>query len=330
MQYKEEVVNHAGEPLHFQPRNSRQFKHCQTSAVQHKVGKDAIMNLHELAYMLVGFVWSITTFTDLMVCFGCSQILDIISKQHQPSLSYDTTFCLGDFYLSVLVSDVSMFTERPIMPIAFILHERKFDIVHEVLFSAVKKRLPRLKNVSIVTDGEAAIVKAIQNVLPDWKLFACWNHVVRDVEFWLKKHSGRNEDIAVYKSQVREILACENEHQMLQKVDSFRDVWSPAFVSYFENSLQKRIDMAYTGHLIRNGMDGSGITTNTAESMNALLKRFQVIYFITILFAYQYCIYFDYSLLNVYGMINRRVDFGYHNNFTIKSYSSSEKLLVQK
>ena len=46
-------------------------------------------------------------------------------------LGYDTTFKHGDFYVSVLVFRHAMFNESPVIPVAFPIHDRKFQKVHE-------------------------------------------------------------------------------------------------------------------------------------------------------------------------------------------------------
>ena len=52
-------------------------------------------------------------------------------------LGYDTTFKLGDIYVSVLVFRHAMFNDSPVIPVAFLIHDRKFQKVHEV-FLAVR------------------------------------------------------------------------------------------------------------------------------------------------------------------------------------------------
>ena len=67
---------------------------------------DALYNLHELAYDLDEYVSKIVTFPDLLVICGLRSILAelnrIISATTESPilLSYDTTFKLGDFYVS--------------------------------------------------------------------------------------------------------------------------------------------------------------------------------------------------------------------------------------
>jgi len=66
--------------------------------------------------------------------------------------------------LSFLVVACSVFVERPLMPIAFVLHERKFESVHEMFFKLVKAKYLAISKSCIVTDGEAGILKAISSV----------------------------------------------------------------------------------------------------------------------------------------------------------------------
>ena len=81
---------------------------------------------------------------------------------------------------------------------------------HHVFFQNFRTKCTNIKKACVVTDGEASIVKA---VMPEseWKLATCWNHIIRDVEFWLKKHAACSEDISVYKNQIRELLSCDTE-----------------------------------------------------------------------------------------------------------------------
>ena len=253
--------------------NQQQVKyfHAQTRDTS-KIGRDAITNLHELAYMTDSFVWSIATYPDLVLCCGLENLSKLLVSRSDCFLSYDTTFCLGDFYLSFIVTQCEYFTQKPIMPVAFVLHERKFDRVHEVFFQNVRDKIPSLKQCCIVTDGESAIIKAVSSVMPEWKLVTCWNHIITDVEFWLKKHGASADEIAVYKNQMYELLRCETCVFLSSKIDSFTTTWSEAFVTY----LYKRISMAFVGYLRQCGISDSSVTTNTSESMNAMLKRFQV------------------------------------------------------
>ena len=103
--------------------------------------KHLLYNMHELAYHLDAYVMSIVTYPDLVVII-CDEgqmkefdrlLRTKLCKDHL-QLSYDTTFQLGDFYLSTLVYKHVLFEEEPVIPLAFVIHERKFQKVHEDFF----------------------------------------------------------------------------------------------------------------------------------------------------------------------------------------------------
>jgi hypothetical protein len=121
----------------------------------------------------------------------------------QNCFSYDTTFNIGDFYLSALTALVTTMQEAPCIAVAFVIHERKFESVHRAFCKNLKKRLLSI-NARVVTDGEVAIIKAFKDVFQTWFTVGCWNHVLSDVEMWLQKHQGQQHIMAIYKSHIRE------------------------------------------------------------------------------------------------------------------------------
>ena len=116
--YKEMVVeNKEGHDAVSKPRNVRQLHNAvATKKEEVRLSKDAIINTHEIAYE-GGFVHRITTFPDLSVVVGSQELineLNTVVKLRDPEfiLGYDTTFCLGDFYVSPLVFKNVMFREQ--------------------------------------------------------------------------------------------------------------------------------------------------------------------------------------------------------------------------
>lgn len=157
---------------HLVPRNSRQIINLQKKERQKlRLSHDALYNLHELAYDLKDFVKVVKTFPNLVVVCGLDILLkelDLIlqgqSQLHFPQLlSYDTTFQLGDFYLSPLLFRHTLFCTSPVIPVLFLIHERKFQEVHEEAMEILAKFVPRLvtgkQKVPLVTDDEPGIYK---------------------------------------------------------------------------------------------------------------------------------------------------------------------------
>jgi hypothetical protein len=65
---------------------------------------------------------------------------NVLNVNHNRTLfSYDTTFNIGDFYMSPLVCRHPLFKNEPSFPIAFLFHETKTAPTHKVLFNFVKE-----------------------------------------------------------------------------------------------------------------------------------------------------------------------------------------------
>ena len=171
-------------------RNVKQVENAQYNIRKdRKLGHDSLYNLHELVYHLDSYIHEIKTTPDLQVVIGYTHIFQEFDRLLQLKTSdpiplyYDTTFCLGDFYVSTLAFQHIMFEENPVIPLAFMVHERKFQKCHEQFLEVIKEKIPRLerKSVPIITDREAGIVNAFEKILPNSRLLICWNHFLRDL-----------------------------------------------------------------------------------------------------------------------------------------------------
>lgn len=71
-------------------------------------------------------------------------------------LSYDTTYNLGDFYVSTVVARHILFEGDPGYPIATLLHHKRDEKSHKLLLDALKDKAPMVNSdrVVIVTDRE--------------------------------------------------------------------------------------------------------------------------------------------------------------------------------
>ena len=183
--FKDLIIESRTEPIHYQPRNRQQKNYFHGQHNNKKMSKDAFVSLHEVAHMLQEFVWIIQTCPDIVLCCGRQDLIDYSTSCAEPIvMSYDTTFCLGDFYLSSLVLQCNLFLECPIIPVAFVIHERKFSEVHSMFFSQLRKKIS-FKKCIIITDGEVGITQAIVDTMSelDWIILSCTNHIIKDVEF---------------------------------------------------------------------------------------------------------------------------------------------------
>ncbi|XP_060607618.1 uncharacterized protein LOC132759787 [Ruditapes philippinarum] len=266
------------------PRNDKQIRNIQAKIRnENKLSHDSLYSLHILVEQLENYILSIKTTPDLEVILGNSEMLDELNRLLQLNdqnveLYYDTTFNLGDFYVSTLVCQHPMFKERPTVPIAFMLHERKFQKCHESFIEILKDKIPKLKEkpVNIIMDREQGILNAFEKCLPNSKILVCWNHIFSDIKFWVNKHGGTSDDKKVYDMHVQDLLHSQSRQIFDTKYHELKQSWSEAFLTYFDDNIYNTI-IQYSGRWIleENKLYNpySGITNNVVESLNSKLKR---------------------------------------------------------
>ena len=84
-------------------------------------------------------------------------------------LSYDTTYNLGDFFVSRIHFRHTILGEAPVIPAALLLHEKRTQFAHEILMTFICREVPEVKGQPLVTDGEENIIRAINLCLPHVK-----------------------------------------------------------------------------------------------------------------------------------------------------------------
>lgn len=84
-------------------------------------------------------------YPDLDVVAGSKGILDELNsiiklKDSELLFSYDTTFSLGEFYVSPLVFKNILFENNPLMAALFLIHERKLEEIHNIFFRTLSSQ----------------------------------------------------------------------------------------------------------------------------------------------------------------------------------------------
>jgi hypothetical protein len=218
----------------------------------------------------------------LEVVFGLAEIVSELDNMLAIGdagqlLSYDTTFNLGDPYLSLLIFRHTACTGNPCIPAVFLLHERKFTSTHKNFFCDLKQLVPSLctSNSPIVTDQEKAITNAIDAEVPHIAHVYCWNHVLQDIRRWLKDRGASIEDIGIYTEHVRQLLHQSSQEAYTTLLAKYQLVWDQSFAEYYSSNIHKVV----AGHLGRWKLEKlhiyypySGITTNKFEALKRVLK----------------------------------------------------------
>ena len=238
-----------------------------------------------MAYHVDGFVREITVYPDLVTVFALPEMIATFqevlqSKTTSPvCLVYDTTFNLGDFYLSPLVFKHVLFEETPWIPLAFLIHDRKHQKYHNRLFEFIAEKVPILKSTSIpfITDREPALTNAVKMFFPDMAVFHCWNHIRRDFKEELRKQGADSTEMSVYLSEWKQMSQCSSESHFIETYEELTCKWTQSVKTYFDKSIKPDI-LKYSGRWLieefRNLYDPySGVTNNPAEALNSVLKR---------------------------------------------------------
>ena len=109
------------------PRNVEQLRNLKKKINrQQRLTWDEIYNVHEMALDMENFVHHITTFPDMVIVCGLKQVLEEMELVLGDGgidqlLSYDTTFTMGDFYVSVLIFRHTFFLKNPCIPALFLI-----------------------------------------------------------------------------------------------------------------------------------------------------------------------------------------------------------------
>jgi hypothetical protein len=235
-----------------------------------------------LAYEIGGFIRKITTFPDLEVVFGMEELLQDMGRElqlHEPGqiMSYNTTFQLGDFYLSFVLYRAMIFQEEPCIPALFLIHERKFAETHCTFFKELKKVVPSKCTVAIVTDRERANTTAISTEVPTVLQQFCWNHILQDVRRWLTAHGAPRTDISAMIGNLRILFNQPNLMEYERTLGELSSSWDVLFQEYYFKFIHPDVNKG-VGRWRLEGAGvhtRSGVTTNLSESLNRVIKSLQ-------------------------------------------------------
>ena len=138
----------------------------------------------------------------------CQEVNDILAEfGGHVFFSYDTTFNIGDFLVSPLLCRHPYLENDIAFPVAFLFHDSKEEIVHDIFFRWIVKTFPLKKSKGLCgTDGEKSIINSLNGI----ENLRCWNHLLQNIEYWTKRHTCQKHDWVYYKSQVKSIIQQEN------------------------------------------------------------------------------------------------------------------------
>ena len=254
-----------------------------------KVSHDEIYGFLQLAYHIQKFVKLVSIYPAIRVVLGRKDILTELNtlltvKSDEPVLlSYDTTFNVGDFFVSVVVFRHVLFKNGVTILAAFLIHDRKKQRTHDNFFRIISEEVPNLKKGHhiIVTDREKAFTNSFNAYLPYLTQVFCWNHLRRDLRHWFgstRMKSPKIDDKTECDEQYVQLMQCEsiNDFEELEAENKLN--WSPELIEYFDTRLRRDIiEHASTWVLEELNIyyPYSGVTNNMLEGTNNVIQGLQ-------------------------------------------------------
>jgi hypothetical protein len=251
--YKEIVVNRPVPGIYQSVKNTRNTEQVRNRhrllRKETRLTHDQIYRTLELAYHLDGVVHEIAIYPDFYCIVAHPEVTSELNKvlmvksDATALLSYDATFNIGDFYVSILVFRHVLFQGGVTIPAAFIIHDRKCSDVHDRFWRKLIQIVPNLKKNCpvIVTDRESALNNAIKSYLPNAKIVHCWNHIRRDIKQWLRTHDGKTDDMSVYPANIVSLLQTEDLNAFETLYTTLALNWSKPFDEYFNANLRQEL-----------------------------------------------------------------------------------------
>ena len=247
--YKKEVASMKCKPEHVAiqaPRNMKQLRNLQQKQLhQSRISKDDLYNLHEIAYDTPGFIWKITTYPDLICVCGLHKILEelekVVALKATPGmqlLSNGTTFQLGDFYVSPLIFRHTVFKERPCIPAMFLIATREEtqrntpgNVCRECKAdpSTQESHMPNSDR-----QGEVNYqCHTGRDSFHSTGSLHCWNHILRDIRFWLRQHGAPTTDVSVYLNDASRLFHCPTKNVYDGLLSELQKTWDATFEQYY-------------------------------------------------------------------------------------------------
>lgn len=270
-------------------RDTKQVKNFRTMEnIARRLDLDEVAAICLMASVELGeFVKQIQVFPSLQVLLADTSVLEfakLILKESWYNdslpqlLNYDTTFNLGDTYVSVLIMRNIFMEKDPLFPVVYLLHDFKTEEAHKYLWRFAWDKLEMAKyceKIPVATDREKAIVNAIKDIAPNVHLIHCQNHIISDVRQWIQKHIKDTQTENGIRRQIEALLEQDNVYNWDHLYNKYYKTWPRPFAEYFEKHVVEdlRISSRYNFSkfaAFRNVVP----TSNLSESENARIKRF--------------------------------------------------------
>lgn len=264
----------------FFPRNKKQIRNF-----KYLLNKRIRLTSNEISSTLLlanselkAFIKYIEIHPNIIVVLGHDEAISLANRLIERFLkdskleqvfSYDTTFELGDFYVSILVMKNTDFSQNPIFPLMFLIHDKKTKLTHLKFWQHVSSLININSNLPIVTDREKSLTSAIKKT--PLSLFYRKNHILKDIKRFL--HKSKLSKTKPYINAIRKLIDIEHESDFEKVLFSLKKSWNISFTNYFEkNVLDDLKNFCSKFNYKKFACFKTAPTNNQSESLNKMLK----------------------------------------------------------
>jgi Ulp1 protease family, C-terminal catalytic domain/MULE transposase domain len=263
---------------------------------EQKILNDEIFSLWEVSKTnLKDVIWTINIQPSVVIHCADPRMINLAkilltlqSKTNYRNLNqffgYDTTFNIGDFYMSTLVMRNTLIQGDKVFPIFAMFHNKRRTVEHEGFWRFIKSQIgPEIERLTdimpIIIDREQASINAINSTFPNLQKIYCFRHIVTDVSIWLKKHQkdldkDSREEV---ENDIKKIMKSITADEIETKVIKFSEKWPTGFLDYFNANLRNDIiEYGNQGIAQKYGAfkdPNLTFTNNISESYNSAFKR---------------------------------------------------------
>jgi len=273
----------------FAARDEKQVKNLkQAQKNKRKISNCELFSIFEMAKQDMGeFILKMDLIPFQVIIFGepstlqlCNSLLTAAAKNNELNqlLCYDTTFELGDALVSILVARNTMVFGDPIFPVAFMIHERKVQEIHDLFWKTLTNKI-NFKclevNVPICVDREFALSNAVRKAVPNANVIFCSNHIRRDIREWIKRGNAKSDDYKIICTQIPLLMLTESEAEFEALYSRFAEKWSKDFCSYMNSCVKSDLRTCSAFNARRFAAFQENLPTNNlSESLNFVIKQF--------------------------------------------------------
>ncbi|XP_002156677.1 uncharacterized protein LOC100203952 [Hydra vulgaris] len=231
------------------PRNKVQvrniIRNIKKASEKNRPTNEDMATLYRLGTELPGFFHYTRSFPDLVIIVGlcdiASEVENLLKLNAGPLVfSFHETFKVGKFFVTAFNFVHAAFSDRPVIPLAFLVTESVDDyIIFEKFLHCISENISSLELIetAVVTNQEHNFTSSLNSVFPNFVQVYDWELVLMTARSWLRKNNQCVKIITDRAEDLRVLLNSCSHEDFEKNLEKIRKQWDDAFVKYFDEYL---------------------------------------------------------------------------------------------